>query len=216
MIQDKADKRLKAAEDRIAALKKTAEAAEAVARQKTDENIRLTAELRREREKRGLCVALALEGAVAEALKSLVPPVVEGEPEIILVDGHNAIHGLPAKYAKPSGNSGADIRERGRLARDVARCFERTPQVRVQIIFDGPHHQETHETPNVTVVYSGGSGQHRADDCILERLVFFKKEFPEMRLTLVSDDAALRSKAEKRGATVQGVKEFGKKLESGL
>jgi len=208
------DKRLKAAEDRIAALKKTAEAAEAVARQKTDENIRLTAELRREREKRAQCVALALEGAVAEALRHHAAVSVEGErprePEIILVDGHNVIHGLPAKYAKPSGNSGADIRERGRLAQDIARRFERTPQARVQIIFDGPRHQETCVVPNVTVVYSGGSGQHRADDCILERIVFFKREFPEMRLTLVSDDVALCVKAEKKGATVQGVKEFGK------
>ena len=213
MTDRKSDKRLKAAEDRIAALKKTAEAAEAVARQKTDENIRLTAELRREREKREQCVALALEGAVAETLKNFT---MEGErprePEIVLVDGHNVIHGLPAKYAKPSGNSGADIRERGRLAQDIARRFERTPQARVQIIFDGPRHQETCVVPNVTVVYSGGLGQHRADDCILERIVFFKREFPEMRLTLVSDDVALCVKAEKKGATVQGVKEFGKGL----
>ncbi|MCL1856982.1 MAG: NYN domain-containing protein [Kiritimatiellaeota bacterium] len=210
MTPDKLEKKLKAAEDRIIALKKTAEAAEAEARQRRDECIRLTAELRREREERDKRVAMALAGAVAEAVKSLAPSENEDTPnaEMILLDGHNVLHGLFAHYAKPSGNPGADLRERRRLMQDVARRFETTPWVQAQIVFDGPRYQEERFAPNVTVVYSGGTKAHRADACLLERIAFFTKEFPAMRITLVSDDAALCAAAKKRGADIRAVHAF--------
>jgi hypothetical protein len=119
---------------------------------------------------------------------------------ILLIDGHNVLFGLPARYNPPRGGALPDAEKRKKLADDIVRVTAPNPAVRAWIVFDGPTRSDTQAAANVRVTYSGGKGEHRADGVILDNLRFFKSSAPEMPVLLVSNDNDLCLAARRLGA----------------
>lgn len=130
-------------------------------------------------------------------------------PLILLLDGHNVLFGLPARYNPPRGRSRSDAEKRERVVRDVVRILEPAPAVRAWILFDGSSHAEHQAAPNIRVSYSGGEGEHRADKVLLLNISFFKKEEPSLPVLMVSDDQDLCAQARRLGAKTIPVLEYG-------
>ena len=130
-------------------------------------------------------------------------------PAILLVDGHNVLFGLPARYNPPRGAALNDAEKRKRLTEDIVRITAPNPAVRAWIVFDGPTRSDTQAAANVRVTYSGGTGEHRADGVLLDNLRFFKATSPETAVLLVSNDHDLCSEARKLGAQSVAVLDFG-------
>jgi hypothetical protein len=131
------------------------------------------------------------------------------EPAILLIDGHNVLFGLPARYMPSRGKALPDADKRKRLVDDNVRITAPNPALRTWIVFDGPTRSDTQASPNVRVTYSGGQGEHRADGVILDNLRFFKTTAPEIPVLLASNDNDLCSAARRLGAADIAVLELG-------
>jgi hypothetical protein len=122
------------------------------------------------------------------------------EPAILLVDGHNALFGLPSRYNPVRGTSLTEAEKRQLLANDIVRIAAPNPALRVWIVFDGPTRSDTQAAPNVRVTYSGGKGEHRADGVLLDNIRFLKSAAPDTSVILVSNDQGLCADARHLGA----------------
>ncbi|MDD4102345.1 MAG: hypothetical protein PHU80_06900 [Kiritimatiellae bacterium] len=130
-------------------------------------------------------------------------------PAILMIDGHNMLFGLPARYSPARGKALNDAAKRERLVADIVRVTAPNPAVRAWIVFDGPTRSDTQAAPNVRVTYSGGKGEHRADGVIIDNLKFFKSSDPGMRVFLVSNDKELCEASQRLGACNVEVLDFG-------
>ena len=130
-------------------------------------------------------------------------------PAILLIDGHNVLFGLPARYMPVRGTSLPDAEKRKKLTDDIVRITAPNPSVRAWIVFDGPTRSDAQASPNVRVTYSGGEGEHRADGVILDNLRFFKSSSPDTPVILASNDNDLCSAARRLGALDIAVLDLG-------
>ena len=131
------------------------------------------------------------------------------QPAMLLVDGHNALFGLPTRYNPQRGSSASEGDKRNKLATDIIRITAPNPAVRVWIVFDGPQRMDTQASPNVRVTYSGGEGEHRADAVLLDNIKFFRAADPTMAVLLVSNDSDLCKEAARQGAQIVPVMDLG-------
>lgn len=144
------------------------------------------------------------------ASSALVGRALAGQsPAILLIDGHNVLFGLPARYMPARGAALPDADKRKRLVDDIVRITAPNPSVRAWIVFDGPTRSDTQASANVRVTYSGGQGEHRADGVILDNLRFFKTTAPDLPVVLVSNDNDLCSAARRLGAVTLAVLDLG-------
>lgn len=130
-------------------------------------------------------------------------------PAMLLIDGHNVLFGLPARYNPPRGGAVNDAEKRKKLTADIVRVTAPNPAVRAWIVFDGPTRHDTQAAPNVRVTYSGGTGEHRADNVILDNVRFFRSASPQTAVFLVSNDHDLCQSALKLGAQSVAVLDLG-------
>lgn len=130
-------------------------------------------------------------------------------PAILLVDGHNVLFGLPARYTPARGSALTDAEKRKRLTDDIVRITAPAPAVRAWIVFDGPTRSDQPASPNVRVTYSGGVGEHRADSVILDNIRFFKSSSPDVPVILASNDNDLCTAARRLGAMDIAVLDLG-------
>lgn len=130
-------------------------------------------------------------------------------PAILLVDGHNALFGLPTRYNPQRGSAASEGDKRNKLVGDIVRVTAPNPAVRVWIVFDGPQRTDTQAAPNVRVTYSGGEGEHRADAVLLDNIKFFRSADPTMTVLLVSNDSDLCKEAARQGAQTVPVIDLG-------
>jgi hypothetical protein len=116
----------------------------------------------------------------------------------LLVDGHNLLLNpeLPYAVEAEAGSSGGE-RARGALVRDVVWVVSMLPNADARVFFDGPDAQERAGGAGVLVVFSGGSGENRADDRIVDYLHFRATQPRERRVVLVSEDRELRARSRK-------------------
>ncbi|MBP5320367.1 MAG: hypothetical protein J6334_05215 [Kiritimatiellae bacterium] len=131
------------------------------------------------------------------------------KPLILLLDGHNVLFGLPARYNPPRGQGRSDAEKRDRLAKDLARLVSASPAVRACIVFDGKSPTDTQAAPNVRVSYSGGEGEHRADKVLVDLIRFYRQSDPSTPVLLISDDRELCGNARRLGGQTLGVLTFG-------
>jgi len=131
------------------------------------------------------------------------------QPLMLLIDGHNALFGLPTRYNPKRGSAASEGDKRNKLAADIIRVTAPNPAVRVWIVFDGPQRTDTQASPNVRVTYSGGEGEHRADTVLLDNIKFFRTTDPAMAVLLVSNDSDLCKEAARQGAQIVSVMDLG-------
>lgn len=131
----------------------------------------------------------------------LARAVRHGQRLHVLVDGHNCLFGLRARYQErfdAPDRPGARAREA--LADDLARMAASHGACRVRLYFDGPERSETGLLPNLRVVYSGGGDrENRADRVLLDYLRYLRDR-DSTPVIAVSNDADIRFKARGRGA----------------
>ena len=130
-------------------------------------------------------------------------------PAILLLDGHNVLFGLQARYMPPRGKAVPDKQKRQNLIDDVVRITRPNPALRAIVLFDGDTRSDSNPGPNVRVIYSGGEGEHRADRVIIDQIRFFKTNDPDANVLLVSNDNDLCKEARRLGAKDLAVLDFG-------
>lgn len=141
---------------------------------------------------------------------SLLGSALAGQkPLMLLVDGHNALFGLPTRYNPQRGSAASEGDKRNKLVADIIRITAPNPAIRVWVVFDGPERTDTQASPNVRVTYSGGVGEHRADNVLLDNITFFRTADPNMAILLVSNDTDLCKAAARKGAQIVPVMNLG-------
>ncbi len=120
---------------------------------------------------------------------------------IVLVDGHNTLFSLQARYFASPTHSQPNAAARERLVTDWVRVVADRPTARVWIVFDGPEASERSAAENVRVSYSGGTGTDRADAVLAQTVRFFRQAGAQT-IILVSNDGALVAEACRLGALV--------------
>jgi len=118
----------------------------------------------------------------------------------LLIDGHNVFFALQGKYAATSGPVVPDREKRARFVADVTRVVAARPTCRAWVVFDGPVRSEESPALNVRVVYSGGTGEHRADKVLAETVHFIRAAEPKVPVIVATNDNALRGEMQKLGA----------------
>ncbi len=131
------------------------------------------------------------------------------KPLMLLVDGHNALFGLPTRYNPQRGSAASEGEKRNKLVADIVRVTAPNPAVRVWVVFDGPQRTDTQASANVRVTYSGGEGEHRADAVLIDNIKFFRAADPNMAVLLVSNDSDLCKDAARQGAQIVPVMDLG-------
>jgi len=147
--------------------------------------------------------------AIKPAVTLLGRALAGQKPLMLLVDGHNALFGLPTRYNPQRGSAASEGEKRNKLVADIIRITAPNPAIRVWVVFDGPERTDTQASANVRVTYSGGVGEHRADNVLLDNITFFRTADPNMAILLVSNDADLCKAAVKKGAQIVPVMDLG-------
>ena len=118
------------------------------------------------------------------------------QPSLLLLDGFNILFGMEEHFRSdyaPDGRPGRRAAEK--LIAILRRFAEARKNLRIRLVLDSPHHQVTDLMANLAVEYSGGTGQHRADQRIAELLEFRRPEEMEEKWFVISDDHEVRRNA---------------------
>jgi hypothetical protein len=91
--------------------------------------------------------------------------------------------------------------------------FYAHPDCDVRVYFDGPEAAQRSHGANVREIYSGGAGDHRADNAILADLDYLCATMSAMPRLLVTDDRELAAAAAKRNTRIMRSLQFGALLE---
>jgi len=119
----------------------------------------------------------------------------------VLIDGHNCLLSVAAitqRFTNKKEASG----EIGRrwLAMACERIFREQPNVETTIYFDSADSGVHHHSNAVKIVYSGGTGDQKADHAILEQLAYMQMMNVEASSYVFTNDLDLRKKATALGA----------------
>jgi predicted RNA-binding protein with PIN domain len=133
----------------------------------------------------------------------------DNEEFLLLVDGHNVLHGIPELFAARFEAGLPGMRARARLVQLAAALVCEASSGEVRVYFDGPTRSDIAHGANVKEIYSGGGkGEQRADEVILEDLRYWQASRRAQPWILVTDDRDLRAKARDLGATTMPVAQF--------
>lgn len=123
----------------------------------------------------------------------------------LFLDGHNILNGL-RRYRVPRGVPLAHEAARKRVEEDVCRLLAGLPLVVGTLVWDGETRSDCTKSDNFSVRYSGGVGEHRADNYILQELAFHRHDGVPM--VVVTNDNAFRGQAERLGAKACPLSDF--------
>ena len=144
---------------------------------------------------------------LSETLNQAVGP---NDKPVFLIDGHNAINTMP-RYAAQETKGMKHEELRNLFVKDVCEYQRLLQPCEIRIHFDGPKPAEYAALGNsdVKIVYSGGTGDHRADYRIIQYVDFLAMQ-PGNRIAVitVSDDGDLRSDAAQSGSLLLHLDEF--------
>jgi hypothetical protein len=120
-------------------------------------------------------------------------------PLLLLIDAHNVLFALQSRYQVPSDHHFPGAKAREWLVEDVIQMTVSAPNCRVFVVFDGPVRSEASPAPNVNVIYSGGEGEHRADNVLIEEAEFLLGHGDKGTVILVTNDNGLIGRAARLG-----------------
>lgn len=118
------------------------------------------------------------------------------QPSFLLLDGFNILHAMGDTFRadyEPNGRPGRRAVEK--LISLLRVLADPRPHVRIRVVLDSPHRQVIELTPNLTVEYSGGTGQNRADQRIAELIEFRRPEELEEKWFVITNDREVRRRA---------------------
>ena len=143
-----------------------------------------------------------------EQRNALLASALRGQqPLLLFLDAHNILNGL-SRYKQRRGTAVTHEDARKALEGDIVRLLNNLPLLHAHLVWDGGTRSDFSRAQNVTVHYSGGEGDHRADRYILDQLSFFRESSPELPRLLVSDDNDFCAEARRLGATTCRLHDF--------
>ncbi len=134
------------------------------------------------------------------------------QPFTLFIDGHNVLFSLVDALGQHFDNGIPGSKARTALANSVVRVFDK-PGQDVILYFDGNERTEQSLSDQVRVFYSGGTGDHRADDAILKHMDFWRRSGASTPLWLVTKDVGFAREAGAIGASIMHPEEFSVLLE---
>lgn len=123
----------------------------------------------------------------------------------LFFDGHNILNGI-GRYRVPRGVPGNHELARKRLEDDLATLLADLPLVVGMLVWDGEVSGDYTKTDNLSIRFSGGTGEHRADNFILHELDYFRRD--GIPMVVVTNDNDFRGKAAKTGAVACSIPDF--------
>jgi predicted RNA-binding protein with PIN domain len=121
-------------------------------------------------------------------LRALKLALAHDHEHLLLVDGYNVLH----EHFHPFQEDDKPGRkERDELTNALVRIFGSRQKCRARLYFDGPVRESFQASDQVRVVYSGLTGDNRADRAILEDLQAGHREAAATPRCVVSDDQGL-------------------------
>lgn len=150
-------------------------------------------------------------GAVgAGSLKSrffLRRAAAQGDPFTLFIDGHNVLFELQDIFGQYFVDGFPGTRARAEFGKCLTRIFDK-PGADVLLYFDGDDPKQHSLSDQVRVIYSGGTGEHRADEAILKHLMAFNQSARPGPLCLVTRDVAFARQAREMGVIIMHPEEF--------
>lgn len=150
-----------------------------------------------------------LEGpsAIERRNPALRDALLGTKPAMLFFDGHNILNGL-GRYKQRRGTAVTHEEGRDRVGRDLVRLLQNLPLVCAHLVWDGTQRATSTLSANVTLHFSGGTGEHRADRYIIDQLTYYRQTAPDLPLILVTDDRGFAGEALRLGATVCRLHDF--------
>lgn len=139
----------------------------------------------------------------------LQPASGQGQRTFLAVDGYNVILGVPELFGdvlEPDGRPSDAARDR--LVSLLVPRFNGWVACDIRLVFDSDVRSEQGHGNNVMSIFSGGQGDHRADNVILEELRAYRQGYAGSILIVVTNDHDLRDQARKEGARIMTVDAF--------
>ena len=128
-------------------------------------------------------------------------PLPAGNPLRILIDGHNVLNVAPEYVAMATTGPNPPSHEalRDDLQHRIVALAGRLAPCEIDLYFDGPVANLYTLAPGVRLHFSGGTGDHRADNVILGDLAFYAQQGGASFLT-VTEDADIAAEALRLGS----------------
>ena len=146
--------------------------------------------------------------APVSSLYRLKQHLHDNTPVLWMLDGYNVLFQLPELFNTLDEDGKPTEASRRALSDMMIEMTKTSPKVSVRLYFDGPKYAEYRASDNILVIYSGGEGDHRADDVICRDLEYQCETNPKMPTVLTTDDRDLRQRVEHLGADAIWVNEF--------
>ncbi len=138
--------------------------------------------------------------------------IAHGEPFTLFIDGHNVLYTLKNIFGRHFVDNHPGSKARIEFANCLTRIFNK-PGSEVALYFDGSDPRVQSLSEQVRVIYSGGTGEHRADEAILKHLSHSIQSSQSTSFCLVTKDADLARQASAMGATIIHPEEFAASLD---
>jgi len=129
-------------------------------------------------------------------------------PLFWVLDGHNVLFGLGERYRGAYEDGAPKQKARQALVRDLAALTAGKSGLHTRLVFDGPEASEKVHSPQFREIYSGGTGDHRADGVLVRLLKESKKDFSAIDRVAVTNDRALSDRCRSAGAQVLRLREL--------
>ncbi len=141
--------------------------------------------------------------------------LADNEAMMLLLDGYNVILTLPDIFGVLDPDKSPGEAVRSMLTDQLQRIGSHSPACEISVYFDGPVAGARTISPRVKVIFSGGTGDHRADRAIIDDLEHLCRERSAVPRILVTSDRELGASAVELGAQVVRVNEFAEFLQAG-
>ncbi len=133
--------------------------------------------------------------------------VVQGEAFTLFIDGHNLLFELAEIFSPYFLDGIPKAKAREVLGQRVTRIFAQSG-AEVILYFDGEEPTQSSLSAQVRVLFSGGTGAHRADTAILQHLLVLQQAGYAAPLCLVTRDTDFARQAKAMGVIILHPEEF--------
>lgn len=130
---------------------------------------------------------------------SLFFALERGEDFILLIDGHNTLFELHEMFGEFYENGHPALRARSELEVRLKKSLTKSTADTI-LYFDSPTQNEITLSDRLRVKYSGGHGEHRADNAILKDIAFYKNLKDSKLCCIVTKDRDLVKQAIELGS----------------
>ena len=141
-------------------------------------------------------------------LQNLLLATSRNEECALVIDGHNVLHLLPSRYQDTFEGGFPGSKSRERLIADAKSLASTYPTLRVELWFDSNRAHDETICDNMSVHYSGGTGDHRADKKIIEQISFLRESALCRPIVLATADRDEAKQANGLGAIILAPEEF--------